>query len=611
MLQQRRYDLSVMRLLVWVLAGAIGFAVGWAGTRWIVQPRSQSLIAVPAKERIADAAVLNLGSGPAASESAAAGERLRTITKLVGEPASLSRDHALVAAISKLQPADFPAAFDGIVALVRNDAFLDSKNADLAELWMDQWLEIDAAGALRFFSDSSHLAELPTSELSGWPMENQRQSGFGGVLRALARREPEWTRQLVSEMSEGSRREVAIYTLLAEAAKGGAARAQPILSSFNAPADRRGAIVGYVTGLAAVDLHSAFEVAFSESPGFIGEEVKRLVFERAASQGVAVAGELLDRVEDPAARRKYVAQVVGGFSIERSDDVLSFIQEESARRVAAGAWKQDLDDWARSVGFVAGGTEAKALMDWAFDFAPDADRTLWAPIAQNWAYNDPNGFRTWLGEHAESFDAATLEKLAPALRSMMVHVDAASIRAWMETLPAGQVRDQVRFQAALNSARTGDTLEAQAAYRALATTDTKGELARALTQQFLQHDVAAAAKWATTQPPGLARSTALELVAKTWSQKDPTAAAGWLEQLAPGSERDSALGIFATQASRADPITAAEWVEQVEDSALRTKAAKAVFDRWKIQNPVAARAWLRGLSGVEEGFFVKEMRNAR
>ena len=214
---------------------------------------------------------------------------------------------------------------------------------------MDRWLEIDTPGALRFLSRPSELAKLPFDDYSGWPLQNQVQNGFGGIFRALARRQPEQTRQMLSQMEPGSRREVGVYALLAEVTKGGAAQAQRYLTSFADKSDRRGAMVGYVTGLVSTDIHSGFEAAHAESPGAPREEMLRLVFQHAAKWGSSVVGELLERIDDPAARRRQASNAVRGMGFDGRETALPFIKAESERRASSGEWKADLDYWVRSI----------------------------------------------------------------------------------------------------------------------------------------------------------------------------------------------------------------------------------------------------------------------
>ena len=543
---------------------------------------------------------------------ATAGERMEAIAKLWAQPGSMARDHALAAALLKLDAADFSAGAEAMQALFKRSQRPDDLEAEqLAEAWMDRWLELDTPGALRFLSSTPFLAQLPVRELVGWPIDEKIHCAQGGILAALARRQPEWTQQALAETPSGSVREIGVYALLKEVAKGDAARTARFLASFANGADRAAALTGYVTALVDADIRSGYDKASAEPPGMLRENLLRLVFARAGERGVSTARDLLDQIDDPAMRRQHAPTALLAIGFDQREDALPFIIEESERMAATSGWNtEDARDWASSVDVAARGPQARAFAEWAAGFEPDADRKMFGQIVIVWAGREPATFRNWLKEHAETLDAAAVKTLDGALANL-ARRDLPAARTWSETLPAGALRDQARFQVALASGAEGDVAHAATAYRSVAGNDTKGALAGQLAKLLAQHDGAAAADWALTQPVGPARTAALAAVAETWSERDPHGAAGWLEQMPAGAERDSALQKYATRVVVADPESAAQWVGQMADPTLRIATAEAVFNRWHIQNPVAARAWLRSLPGMEGSKVAKSIRNRR
>src|SRR5690606_24277920 len=105
------------------------------------------------------------------------------------------RDHSLAAVLLKLEPADFSAGAEEMVKLLKTCRETTSP-AELAEAWMDRWLELDPGGALRFLSSSTFLADLPGRDLPNWPLETLADSAIGGAIKALSRRKPEWMQQV-------------------------------------------------------------------------------------------------------------------------------------------------------------------------------------------------------------------------------------------------------------------------------------------------------------------------------------------------------------------------------------------------------------------------------
>lgn len=537
--------------------------------------------------------------------STAAKERMEALLDLTKQPASLTRDHALATALLKLEAVDFPAGADEMIALLKQLRGT-IKEVDLTEAWMDRWLELDAPGALQFLSNSSFLAEIPSAVDRGWPLDTLAESGLGGVFKALARREPEWTRQTLAKMEPGKRREVAIYTLLREVAQGGVAKAAGFLATFADGPDRRGAVTGYVTGLITTDVRSGFERAWTEPPGPLRNELLRLVFFRAGESGLGVMSELLERIDDPAVRRENLAW---GLRAVASEDAVPLIQQESERMAASGEWNSNISAWMSTVDVASRGPRAREMAEWAVDFAADTDRKMFAQIAEHWVGSDPVEFKTWVSERAGTLDAATVEKLARPLASLAQR-DLAGARAWSEALPPGPLRDQARFQIALRGG-DGDLAYAEAAYQPLAASDANGTLAAHLARVLANKDCAAAGEWAMRQALSVARTAALQQIGEAWSEHDPHAATQWLEQMPLGPDRDTAVGSYASAVVRADPEGAAQWAEQVADPVQRTKTAMDVYYYWNKENPAAARAWFRGLSGVDENTIPASLRHIR
>lgn len=537
---------------------------------------------------------------------------MEALAALSEQPPSLTRDRTLAAALLKLEAADFPAGADEMLTLLKGLSGLRdtaAKPAELAEAWMDRWLELDAPGALRFLSSSSFLADLPEEGLSGWPLEVLAECGLGGVIKALARRHPEWTRQTLEKMEAGERRETAIFILLREVAQGGVAKAASFLATFADGPDRRGAVDGYVTGLITTDVRSGFERAWAEPPGPLRDELLKLVFFRAGESGLDVMGELLERIDDPAVRQESLAWGLRAVGAGGRKEAFPLIQQESERMAASGEWNANTSAWVRTVDVASRGARARELAEWAVDFAADTDRKMFAQIAENWVGRDPLEFKTWLSERAATLDASAVEKLAEPLASL-VRRDLAAARAWSETLPSGPLRDQARFQVALRGG-DGDLAYAEAAYQPLAASDANGTLAGQLARVLANKDCAAAGEWAMRQALGAARTAALRQVGEAWSEYDPHAATQWLEQMPLGPDRDTAVGSYASAVVRADPEGAAQWAEQVADPVPRTNTAVDVYYYWSKESPAAARAWFRGLSGVDEDSIPNFLRHIR
>jgi len=465
----------------------------------------------------------------------------------------------------------------------------------VADAWMDRWLELDAPGALQFLSGTL----LPKGEIlagkSAETFERLTSTPFGSVFRALVRREPEWTRELLVKLPRGRQRHYFIADLLEEVTKSDAGAAAAYLEAFESGAGRRPAFTGYILGLTSVDLRSAFDEASKEPPGRVREDMLSLVFTSVGERKLGLMYELLGRLDDPAARRESMAVALQGARVEVA---VPLIIQEAEKLASSGEWDSKSNPWLELVGSASQTSHARALADWAVNFAPDQDRRMFAQIARNWARKDPAEFQAWLTADTTSLGGAAVAKLAEPLASVAAW-DVAAARDWAEALPAGPLRDQARFQVVVRGSE-GDLEYAAAAYQPLATTDTDGTLAGQLAGILALQDCAVAGDWALQQPLLPARVAALREVGAAWTGRDPVAARDWLGKLPPGSERDAAVTSYASIVARADPEGAAKWAELVTAPAERTKVVVDVYSVWSRENPAAARAWFRSLEGLDE-----------
>jgi hypothetical protein len=579
---------------------AIGFVIGLSGTRWITGP-DHARVSAPAMERTAERTLdLHRHDLPIPADAAAKSAFSGLVELLKRRPPSAAWDHQIVATLDKWTSADFLASADEFKALLKaGDVLSNARSCELADAWMDRWLQIDPRGAQRFLRSSSFLADLPILELEGWPMAEKAQSGLGGVFQALARRQPEWTREVIAEMTSAGQRAIGAHVLMNEVAGRNPALAERFLPSFVDSAERSPALSGYVRGLVEKDVSAGYEVAMAEPLGALREELLRTVFWRAGRVGVNEAQKLLDRIEQPDVQRIYAAEALSAIGFEQREDALPFIKDQSERMAARGDWNLDQSRWASSVEVVSRGPQARGLAEWALSFTADTKRTMFSRIAGTWSARDPEAFGTWLKENALLLDPVAVDRLESALANI-ARRDPNAALTWSETLPAGPVRDFARFQVAVEAGGDIDVERSAAAYQPVAFMDKTGAMARRIAASMVAKSGEAAAKWADQLPPGPARLAALETLTAKWSSEDPRAAADWLQRMPAGADRDSLVRTYSSQVAIADPRTAALWAEQVTEPALRTEAASKVYSHWSVADPIAARDWLRNLAGVDQ-----------
>jgi hypothetical protein len=593
------------------IAAVAGFVVGLLGMPWLAGMKDW--FDVPStQDAAARPAMLAPAQGGRIEESAewAATEWSKALATLGGSRRRLRDEHLLMTALLRMTPSDFRDGADTMLAYFNTQqTYFNFRQQQIAEAWMDRWLEIDAPGALEYLNSSSFLSKLYIAPVQDWSAATGSYCAGGGVLTALAAREPQWTQRTLASMKHGSKTRTGTYLLLQQLTQRDPVRAAQLLNTYAGSPERADALTGYVSALADSSLSDAFRCASKESPGRIRDELLRVVLEKAGNQGVDRGRALLDCIEDPAERRKAAGTIAEATAWEGREDIVRFIEEESGLGKESGAQNR-LDDWMGAVQAGSYGPQAAALAEWTLHLPSDENKMLFGSAAQQWASHNPGSFQSWVSEHAASLQGATIDRLAPALERL-ARDDPEGARNWAETLPNGQLRDAARLQIALTSGQASDLAQAGAAYQALAANDSNGGRAAQIARVFVRSDGEATANWALQLPAGPARTEALKVVGNFWSAQDPRAAAQWIERMPAGAERDLVLNGFANQSSLADPEGASRWVEQVSDPALRTEAAFAVFDRWRLEDATRARSWLRNVEGVDKTRADKRMNGVR
>ncbi len=590
-----------------LLAGLASFAIGFAMMRW--PERTAPALAsapMPAPRVIAEPAAEKVDDSPAASKA-----RIESVFSIANGRAGFLRDHSLYATLRKMDAADFLAAARDPKALaerLQKGGLSDGARAVFAEVYLDRWLALDAPGALHFVGSTPFLSQL--SEREKWKGEEQGWSAVQvAAFRALARHDPQWTKDYLASQPAGLTRDAGIYALLNQVARQDSAKARQFLASFSDGPNRLAAVKGYVTGLAAADQRAGFDAASAEPAGRFRENLIEVAMSEAGNRGVVFVNELLDRIDDPEQRRWMARASLDSMRRSSSDDPLPWIKEEAKRTKErpGGGWAEP---WERSIAFAVQGAKCGEAAEWAATLENDPQRNIFTKIVREWQQRDADTLRTWLAERASTLDPPAVESVGKHLREM-AQVDGAAMSTWADSLPAGRLRDEAQYQVALSMGAAGDISRAVAAYESVAARDKTGSLARQLMAVVATENGAAAAQWAMQLPEGPARKGAIEKVAEKWSESDPRGAADWLGHFPAGPERDKAVSMYASKAAYADPAAAAEWVLQVEDRKVRTDAALNVFWTWSRENPAGARAWLRDLSGVNDAQRKEVLRNAR
>lgn len=575
-----------------VIAGAAGLALGYLLAQLAAPSNDAPLTAsTPAPAAASPPAPIE-----APVPKATPKERIALMFSLGGKQPGHQRDAELYAAILALAPEDFAvAAADLPKRLAGYGRGLVGQNKArlLMEAFMDRWLTVDAAGALRHLATSDLLSKLGDSGAKSRLFDDP-SAVVAAAFRPLARHAPQWTYDWIVAQKPGPEREEPIRTLLDEVARRDIAQARRFFASFAEEPERSSALRGLVEGLAENDPRASFELAMTEPGSQLRDRLLESVMRNAARQGPELAQELLRRVGDPNDRLEATITALANLP-PGADGLLSWMQEELplVKEVVAYWWHEN---WARLVAEKVPATARGNAAEWAATLPNDPQRIFLRQIADRWAKENPAAFRDWLAAHGATLDSASASALRASFAAM-AKSDAGAMASWTEALLPGPLSQQAQLDRAL---RSGNPDDAGAAYASLAAGDKEGALAREVADILAKKNCDAAADWVSQLGDGPAQEKAAIALIETWSVRDAAAAAAWLETQPPGKMRDTGLETYVQRVVMADPVAAAEWAGHITDRQRRGNAANSVYLFWSLEDPIAARDWLRTLPDIDE-----------
>ncbi len=272
------------------------------------------------------------------------------------------------------------------------------------------------------------------------------------------------------------------------------------------------------------------------------------------------------------------------------------------------------------------------------------------------ALNKFEGMREMMGLPTPAMDpdsalAAVRDAPASWLRDSLLESGLLTLRtedpkraeAWVEGLPAGELREAARLTLDLAEAPaslrnlervgrglTGDVLneEDQAWLRAVlnrgsfngmeAMSENVMNWPGGAAQNYALQDVArgwvdkdteGGLAWAGSLPEGELQVAAYTGIAEGWTRSDPVAASEWVAGLPPGAVREAAVGEFSVRLAELDPGAGLQWAATLQDPADRQARLTEVAQGWKDRNAaLAAIASLTNLSGEEKAALTNSLK---
>jgi hypothetical protein len=166
--------------------------------------------------------------------------------------------------------------------------------------------------------------------------------------------------------------------------------------------------------------------------------------------------------------------------------------------------------------------------------------------------------------------------------------DPDSARAWVDALPAGNVKNTLLSVRAIEMANgDGWTMALN-----LPNGGPRNNAINLLIQRWPASDAASATPVflnTLADQPAL-QTTAISSAVSAWLNQDEQAASQWVSSLPPGTARDAGAAQVVTAALKNDPATAFNWAVSIGAAAQRNTQISRVVTQWAAKDPAAATA---------------------
>lgn len=268
----------------------------------------------------------------------------------------------------------------------------------------------------------------------------------------------------------------------------------------------------------------------------------------------------------------------GAAAFIRNSDGLSKQDQTSQLTQLAGQWASK---------------EPAAALQWARNLEDqDCRNNSLSNIFSQWASRDPEEAARQVTSLP---DQGARQNALPNVISSWARQDPDAAIQWFDALPQ---KDRFANANTIINSLTSASPERAASWLDRLTTEAAGDeklgaqlanSASSLASTWSNHDVEAAAAWATQLRDDSTRESALSEVARNWARMDPIEASGWIDNLTDGKARDAGVQTLVDQFKGIDPASAFDWAQTMSSDSGQASSLRSVLGDWVKSDENAAR----------------------
>jgi hypothetical protein len=203
-----------------------------------------------------------------------------------------------------------------------------------------------------------------------------------------------------------------------------------------------------------------------------------------------------------------------------------------------------------------------------------------------WTLSDPASMAQFLTSQLSG--VPYFQILSSSLVTTWESADPEGANAWVESLPAGPVKEWVVHIQAVEMAN----IKGWQLALSLPPGSNRNQSINLLIQRWPASDAAAAAPafLETLADNPAQQASAVGSAVSAWLTQDEQAASQWVSSLPPSQARDAGATQIVTQALKNDPTTAFNWASSIGNAAQRNTQISRVINQWATKDPAAATA---------------------
>jgi len=285
------------------------------------------------------------------------------------------------------------------------------------------------------------------------------------------------------------------------------------------------------------------------SPAAVSREhPQAIVFENPQSDRFGTLVRDFERESDPGQRENMTVAWLADLKADEIPAMLEFLQSAVPAELAQDLSKRLIRQWT--------GTAPQNAAAWLETLPPEKQTAMLDDVAITWANNDPTNAMNWAASLSDN--AARGQALATVAGEAVRSQPLMALQIALD-LPASESRDDLIRRGAMQWA-SNDAGSAAAWVNQIPAGDLRNQTLSGVAIVWSASTPVDAANWALNElPPGRLLDDTVISIIQRWAQQDMDGATAWVKQFPEGALRTTAMENLLAQASQTSTTAARDF----------------------------------------------------